>query len=144
MNKALDRVRQYLAKDLGLISQEAHALLWITDFPMFEWNEDEQRLEVCPYHSSMRSCLASIWLYERAACLLESKNADCEICTLGTFIHIRLVLARAINIFKRMMLSNLSNKFEFEFKTAAEVASWHTNAPSSGGILNIPTKITCL
>lgn len=25
--------------------QKAHAILWITDFPLFEFNEEEQRLE---------------------------------------------------------------------------------------------------
>lgn len=45
VNKALDRVRQYIAKDLQLIDPSAHNLLWVTDWPMFEWNEDEQRLE---------------------------------------------------------------------------------------------------
>ncbi|KAF6263693.1 aspartyl-tRNA synthetase [Scenedesmus sp. NREL 46B-D3] len=45
VNKALDRVRQYLAKDLNLIDTTAHNLLWVTDWPMFEFNEEEQRLE---------------------------------------------------------------------------------------------------
>jgi aspartyl-tRNA synthetase len=45
VNKALDRVRQYLAKDLNLIDSSAHNLLWVTDWPMFEFNKDEQRLE---------------------------------------------------------------------------------------------------
>lgn len=44
-NKALDRVRQFLGRALNLIDASAHNLLWVTDFPMFEWNEDEQRLE---------------------------------------------------------------------------------------------------
>lgn len=45
VHRALDRVRQYVAKDLNLVDTKAHALLWVTDFPMFEWNEDEQRYE---------------------------------------------------------------------------------------------------
>lgn len=45
VNRSLDRVRQYLAKDLGLVPAGAHSLVWITDWPMFEWNEEEQRLE---------------------------------------------------------------------------------------------------
>lgn len=45
VTKALDRVRQYIAKDLKLVDQSAHKLLWITDWPMFEWNKNEQRLE---------------------------------------------------------------------------------------------------
>ena len=46
VNKALDRVRQYLAKELGLIDKKQNALLWVTDFPMYEYNEEEDRLEV--------------------------------------------------------------------------------------------------
>ncbi|KAF8072660.1 aspS [Scenedesmus sp. PABB004] len=45
VNKALDRVRQHLARELGLVPPGAHALLWVTDWPMFEWNADEGRLE---------------------------------------------------------------------------------------------------
>ena len=56
VNKALDRVRQFLAATLGLVSDEGdvsldgsdfskHAVLWITEFPMFERNEEEGRLE---------------------------------------------------------------------------------------------------
>ena len=57
VNKALDRVRQFLARTLGLVSESPgdvsldgsdfskHAVLWITEFPMFEKNEEEGRLE---------------------------------------------------------------------------------------------------
>ncbi|MEM9273492.1 MAG: aspartate--tRNA ligase [Cyanobacteria bacterium P01_F01_bin.143] len=45
VNKTLDRVRLFLGKELGLIDNEQLNLLWITEFPMFEWNGDEKRLE---------------------------------------------------------------------------------------------------
>ncbi|GBF87954.1 aspartyl-tRNA synthetase [Raphidocelis subcapitata] len=45
VHRALDRVRLYLGKDLGLIDAAVDKLLWVTDFPMFEWNEEEARLE---------------------------------------------------------------------------------------------------
>ena len=45
VNKALDRVRQYLAKELGLIPEGAWNFLWVVDFPMFERNSEENRLE---------------------------------------------------------------------------------------------------
>ncbi len=45
VNKTLDRLRQVVAKEMDLIDPDAVNLLWITDFPMFEWNADEQRLE---------------------------------------------------------------------------------------------------
>lgn len=45
VHKTLDRLRRYVAEQMGIIDESAHSILWITDFPMFEWNESEQRLE---------------------------------------------------------------------------------------------------
>jgi aspartyl-tRNA synthetase len=45
VNKTLDRLRLFIGKELNLIDQTKTNLLWITDFPMFEWNADEKRLE---------------------------------------------------------------------------------------------------
>ncbi len=45
VNKTLDRLRQVLGRELGLIDDNQMNLLWVTEFPMFEWNADEQRLE---------------------------------------------------------------------------------------------------
>ncbi|MCT7967390.1 aspartate--tRNA ligase [Laspinema sp. D1] len=45
VNKTLDRLRQSVARLLGVIEESKLNLLWVTDFPMFEWNADEKRLE---------------------------------------------------------------------------------------------------
>jgi aspartyl-tRNA synthetase len=45
VNKTLDRLRQVTAREFGLIDPEKINLLWVTDFPMFEWNAQEKRLE---------------------------------------------------------------------------------------------------
>jgi len=45
VNKTLDRVRQYVARSLEMVPEGVNALLWVTDFPMFEYNADEDRLE---------------------------------------------------------------------------------------------------
>lgn len=45
VNKTLDRLRQVVARELKLIDPDKINLLWVTDFPMFEWNADEKRLE---------------------------------------------------------------------------------------------------
>jgi aspartyl-tRNA synthetase len=45
VNKTLDRLRQVIGKELGMIDEQQMNLLWVTDFPMFEWNADENRLE---------------------------------------------------------------------------------------------------
>ncbi|NES73960.1 MAG: aspartate--tRNA ligase, partial [Okeania sp. SIO2D1] len=45
VNKTLDRLRLVVGEELGLIDRDKISLLWVTDFPMFEWNQDEKRLE---------------------------------------------------------------------------------------------------
>ncbi|EEF40290.1 aspartate--tRNA ligase, chloroplastic/mitochondrial [Ricinus communis] len=45
VNKTLDRLRMFIANEMGLIDHSRHSILWVTDFPMFEWNDTEQRLE---------------------------------------------------------------------------------------------------
>ncbi|WP_457567305.1 aspartate--tRNA ligase [Desulfurobacterium sp.] len=44
-NHALANLRLKLGKMAGLIDENKINLLWITDFPMFEWNEEEHRWE---------------------------------------------------------------------------------------------------
>lgn len=41
--EALGSLRLELARELGLIDPTAHRLLWVTDFPLFQWDEEEQR-----------------------------------------------------------------------------------------------------
>lgn len=45
VNKTLDRLRQVVARELNLIDLDKINLLWVVEFPMFEWNADEKRLE---------------------------------------------------------------------------------------------------
>ncbi|HPM79043.1 MAG TPA: hypothetical protein PK961_18295, partial [bacterium] len=40
---ALGALRLRLGKDLGLIDESKHALLWVVDFPLLEWNEEDKR-----------------------------------------------------------------------------------------------------
>jgi len=43
VNVALDGLRRLMASRLGLVAEHRWDFLWITDFPMFEWSEDEAR-----------------------------------------------------------------------------------------------------
>eukprot|EP00268_Persea_americana_P017253 TRINITY_DN1829_c0_g1_i1.p1 TRINITY_DN1829_c0_g1~~TRINITY_DN1829_c0_g1_i1.p1 ORF type:complete len:606 (+),score=107.82 TRINITY_DN1829_c0_g1_i1:103-1920(+) len=45
VNKTLDRLRVFIAHELGLVDNSGHSILWITDFPLFEWNSSDERLE---------------------------------------------------------------------------------------------------
>ncbi|MCF6179479.1 MAG: aspartate--tRNA ligase, partial [Geopsychrobacter sp.] len=43
VNDSLGRLRQHLGQKLGLAKKDEFSFVWITDFPLFEWDEDEQR-----------------------------------------------------------------------------------------------------
>lgn len=40
---AMGRFRLHFGKKLNLINSDDHAVLWVVDFPMFEWSEEEGR-----------------------------------------------------------------------------------------------------
>ena len=42
-SRVLGHLRLHLGRELGLVDDEAFTFLWVTDFPMFEWSEDEER-----------------------------------------------------------------------------------------------------
>ena len=43
-NQALDHLRRRLAKDRNLIPNNQYDFLWVTDFPLFDWDQEENRL----------------------------------------------------------------------------------------------------
>ena len=42
-SRVLGHLRLHLGRELGLIDDAAFTFLWVTDFPMFEWSEDDRR-----------------------------------------------------------------------------------------------------
>ena len=45
VNEALGHLRNHLGKTLGLIDEKEYHFLWVTRFPMFEYDETEKRLQ---------------------------------------------------------------------------------------------------
>jgi aspartyl-tRNA synthetase len=43
VNDSLGKLRNHLANLLGLLDGNTYRFVWITDFPLFEWDEDEKR-----------------------------------------------------------------------------------------------------
>jgi aspartyl-tRNA synthetase len=41
--RVLSAVRNHLGRELGLIDQSREEFLWVTDFPLFEWDEEDER-----------------------------------------------------------------------------------------------------
>lgn len=45
VNQALDHLRRRIGKERNLIPKDSYELLWVTDFPLFAWNDEEKRME---------------------------------------------------------------------------------------------------
>jgi len=45
VNKSLAALRCRLAEELGLYQGDQYAFVWVVDFPLLEWNDDEQRYD---------------------------------------------------------------------------------------------------
>lgn len=52
-NQALDHLRRKLAQDRNLIAPDAYSLLWVTEFPLF--NLDEETKQLCSEHHPFTS-----------------------------------------------------------------------------------------
>src|SRR4030066_479737 len=55
VNDSLARLRNEFGKRLNLIKNDMYKFLWVTDFPLFEWNDEEKRYEAMhhPFTSPM-------------------------------------------------------------------------------------------
>ncbi len=51
---ALGNLRLHLGKQLNLIDEAQYNFLWIVDYPLFEWNAEENRYE--PFHHLFTGC----------------------------------------------------------------------------------------
>lgn len=49
VNLTLDHLRRRIAKEMGLVDQTRYEWVWITDFPLFNWDTEAQRYE-CEHH----------------------------------------------------------------------------------------------
>ncbi len=47
VNAALGNLRVYLGEQLGLAQEDKWAFIWVTDFPLYEYSEEEQRYVSC-------------------------------------------------------------------------------------------------
>ncbi len=43
VNESLSQLRNYLGRQLGLIKRGEFVFEWVTDFPLFKWNDEEKR-----------------------------------------------------------------------------------------------------
>jgi aspartyl-tRNA synthetase len=49
LEPAVDELRRHLAEKMDLVFRDAHAWAWVTEFPLFDWDSDNERL-VAAHH----------------------------------------------------------------------------------------------
>lgn len=127
--KTLDRVRQLVAQQLGLVPPGRHNLLWVTDFPMFGFNEEDQRLEAMhhPFTSPNAEDLAAGKLATARAIAYDCVYNGVEIGGGSLRIYRSDVQAR---VFEAIGLSpeEVSDKFGWLLE------AFELGAPPHGGI----------
>ena len=130
-HKALDELRREMARRLGLANQNILAFCFIVDFPLLEWNEDENRWE--PMHHPFTAPR------EKDIPLLDSKPAKvfgqhydlvCNGCELGSGsirIHTRQLQEKIFSL-----LGYTNEEMESRFGCLLEALEH--GAPPHGGI----------
>jgi aspartyl-tRNA synthetase len=74
-NDSLGNLRNELAKRLGLVSRDDYKILWITDFPLFEYDEEENRY-VAKHHPFTHPVEEDVHLLESEPHKVRAKAYD--------------------------------------------------------------------
>ena len=101
---ALGNLRLHLGKQLNLIDETQYNFLWIVDYPLFEWNAEENRYE--PFHHLFTGCTEdTLPLLDTAPGNVQSQHYDLvcngyEICSGSVRIHQWDVQQKVFDILK--------------------------------------------
>jgi aspartyl-tRNA synthetase len=74
-NQTLDHLRRKIARDRNLIEPNRYEFLWVTDFPLFSWNEEENRLQ-SEHHPFTSPNLEDLDLIENEPLKMRSSGYD--------------------------------------------------------------------
>lgn len=75
VSQSLDHLRRRIAKELNLIDYNRFEFLWVTDFPLFKWNEEERCIEA-EHHPFTSPLLEDIHLIETDPLKTRSSSYD--------------------------------------------------------------------
>lgn len=75
VNQGLDHLRRRIARERNLIAEDVYEFAWVTDFPLFSWNEEEKRLE-SEHHPFTSPNPEDIDLFESAPLKMRSSGYD--------------------------------------------------------------------
>jgi aspartyl-tRNA synthetase len=112
---ALGALRNEMARRLDLIPEKAHAFLWVTEFPMFEWDEETSRFYASHHPGAVRARAYDVIM------------DGVELGGGSIRIHDRAIQQR---VFRALSLSDEQARHKFGFLLEA----FRYGAPPHGGI----------
>lgn len=74
-NQALDHLRRKVARDRDLIDPHRYEFLWVTDFPLFSWSEEEGKLQ-SEHHPFTSPNLDDLHLFDQDPLKMRSSGYD--------------------------------------------------------------------
>lgn len=75
VNQGLDHLRRKVARDRGLMKTDRLEFVWVTDFPLFSWNVEENRLD-SEHHPFTSPHLEDIALFDTEPLKMRSSGYD--------------------------------------------------------------------
>jgi aspartyl-tRNA synthetase len=131
VNKVLGSLRLILRDKLGLASKDVMAFAWVVDFPMFAWNEEEQKWDA-EHHPFTMPKLADLPKFETnpAEILSEAYDMVCngyEMASGSIRIHRRDIQHK---VFQLLGLS----EEEIQQKFGHMLEAFEFGAPPHGGM----------
>src|SRR5687767_12901337 len=135
VHKVLGELRLKLARDMQMKPSKEHAFLWVTDFPLFEYDEEEQRYVSThhPFTTPLDEDLSKLDSTDRA--VVESiKSKAYDIIVNGSEIGGGSIRIHRMDVqqkvFKLLGIDDASQKLKFGFLLDA----LKFGAPPHGGI----------
>jgi aspartyl-tRNA synthetase len=116
VNQGLDHLRRHIARERQLISPSKYEFLWVTDFPLFHWNEEERKLE-SEHHPFTSPHLEDLHLIDTDPLKMRSSSYDLvlngyELASGSQRIHNNDLQRKIFEILK-MTPEELKTKFGF-------------------------------
>ncbi len=133
--KVAGRVRIKLAEELDLLEKNTFRFCWITDFPMYEWNEEEKKVDFTHNPFTMpQGGLATLEAADTAKKQLEIKAFQYDIVCNGIELSSGGVRNHRVDImYKAFAIAGYSQE-EVEQRFGGMLNAFKYGAPPHGGI----------
>lgn len=129
------KVRNELGAQLGLIEQGVFKFCWIVDFPYFEWNEDDKKIDFSHNPFSMpQGGLAALEAAKTTEELLAIKAFQYDIVCNGVELSSGAIRNHKPEVMVKAFEIAGYSKADVEDKFAALFRAFHYGAPPHGGL----------